>query len=238
MNTTFNLAGITGLSINASGAAIEDLPNNQLADGAFVEVKGTCSDSSCTTINATRVEGESEGFDNDDVEVEGIITRLTVSDSNFEVNGFPVNASNAVREPATLTLALDKQVEVEGSVINNVLVASKVKDEGGEIKIAATVDTVNPSAGSFELEPVSGQTITVKIDTSTEIEDEIGGFNSAALLNNMNQGDYIVVEGYDDGTGTIIASEVERETLDDVILQGVVTATQDMQLRYSHSSRC
>jgi len=225
--TKFNLVNVTGVNFDTSGSTIiEDLPNNQLADGAFVEVKGTCN-ASCTTITATRIEGESFGFDdNDDVELEGVITRYA-SDSDFDVNGFPVNAFSAVRTPATLTIAIDKEVEVEGTVNDGVLVASKIKDEGGEIKIAATVavGSVNATAGSFDLEPVPGQTITVKIDTSTQIEDDIGTINnSATLFTNLSGGDYVVIEGYDDGTGTdtVIANEVERKSPDDVIVQGIM----------------
>lgn len=226
VGTDFSLQGIAGVSIDASTATIDDLPGG-LAEGASVEVKGTCPDPVCATVEATRVEGQSPDFgDNDDVEIEGFITRY-VSDSDFDVDGFPVDASGSgvERIPSTLTLAIDKEVEVEGTVVGGKLVANKVKAEGGEIKIAATVDTVNAGGSSFDLEPVPGQTITVKIDTSTQIEDEIGGFNSAALLDNLNNGDYVVVEGYDDGTSTntIIASEVKREPADDVILQGVAT---------------
>jgi len=131
-------------------------------------------------------------------------------------------------------LGVDKEVEVEGTVVNGVLVATKVKDEGGDIKIAATVTAVDSAAGSFQLSPVSGQpAITVKIDTSTEIDDDIGGFNSAALLDNLNIGtDYLMVEGYEeDGTGAVIASEVDRESPDDIILQGrLQQITQDVSV--------
>ncbi|MGD8934737.1 MAG: DUF5666 domain-containing protein, partial [Gammaproteobacteria bacterium] len=221
VNTSFNLSGI---NVDASAADIDDLPGG-LAEGAYVEVKGTCPDPTCATIEATRVEGESEGFDDDDeVELEGIITRY-VDDGDFDVNGFPVDASSAQKEPASLLLQPDMLIEVEGTIVNGVLVASEVEQEGGDIKIAATVaTTIDASAGSFDLEPLPGQTITVKIDTSTEIEDEIDDFDSAALLDNMNPGNYIIVEGYDDGTGVIIARNVKRRAPGDIKLQGIVTS--------------
>ncbi|MGD2054263.1 MAG: DUF5666 domain-containing protein, partial [Gammaproteobacteria bacterium] len=140
------------------------------------------------------------------------------------VNGFPVDASIAHKEPASLMLAIDRLVEVEGTVINNVLVASEIEQEDGEIKIAAPV-TGTPTTSSFDLAPVSTEPpITIKIDTSTEIEDEIDDIDSAALLGSMNDGDYIVVEGYDDGTGVIIARNVKRRTPGDIKLQGIVTS--------------
>jgi len=225
--TTFTLQGLAGVTVDASVAAIDDLPGG-LADGASVEVKGTCPDLACATIEATRVEGQTSGFDdNTKVEVEGVITRY-VSDSDFDVDGFPVDASGAgvQRIPPTFILGIDKEVEVEGTVVSGRLIATKVKDEGGNIKVAATVTAVNSAAGSFELSPVSGQpAVTVMIDTSTRIKDDVGTFNSAALLDNLSIGtDYVTVEGFDDGTGKIIASEVEREAADDIIMQGVITA--------------
>ena len=176
--TNFNLVGVSGVNVMTTGSTtIDNLPGG-LADNAFVEVKGTCN-SGCSTITATRIEGESTGFDDDaKVEVEGIITRY-VDDSDFDVNGFPVDASGTgvERIPSTFVLGIDKEIEVEGTVVSGKLVATKVKDEGEDIKIAATVaaGSINETAGSFELEPVPGQTITVKIDsTSTRFEDEFG----------------------------------------------------------------
>ena len=89
----------------------------------------------------------------------------------------------------------------------------------------ATVTAVNVTEGSFELTPLSsGPSITVKIDSSTQIEDEISGLNSSALLGDINIGtDFVSVRGYDDGTGTVVASEVAREPADDIILQGIAT---------------
>lgn len=228
-NNIFNLQGFSGITIDATSASLDDLIS--LSNGAFVEVKGTCDDASCTAITATRVEGEGDDFDDvSKVEIEGIITSYT-SDSNFMINGIPftIDASSAIKEPASLQLAVDMLVEVEGNISNNVLVATKVELEDGDVKVAAIVESANSSAGTFELLPVAGQpTITVQIDTSTEIEDEVGNFNSAALLDNLNNGDFITVEGVDDGSGSgLIANKIKREDqVDDVIVQGIAsTAT-------------
>ncbi|MGB5279213.1 MAG: DUF5666 domain-containing protein [Gammaproteobacteria bacterium] len=224
-NNTFSLANITGLTIDASSAVLEDLPDNQLADGVFVEVNGRCSDASCTTVIASRIEAESGDFnDDDEVEFEGIIT-VYVDDGNFKVNGYPVDASSALKVPPLLALDNDVMVEVEGRIANGILVASQVKQEGGEIKVAAFVNSVDTAANRFVLEPVIGQILTIAIDSSTEIEDEINETidNPAELLNTLMPGDFLTIEGYDDGTGLIVASSVELDTPDKVIVQGVVT---------------
>jgi hypothetical protein len=131
-NFTLNLYGMTNVTVDvdASGKVhYDDLPGG-LAEGAFVEVKGTCPDITCDTVTATRIEGESDGYDDDEneVDIEGFITRYE-SISDFDVDGLPVDASTARLEPDSLVLDVDLRVEVEGTVVNNVLVASKVKLE-------------------------------------------------------------------------------------------------------------
>ena len=226
INTTFNLDSFPSLTIDASSAALEDLPNDQLSDGIFVEVIGRCTDAKCITVIASLVEAESDDISSDDaVEIEGIVTDY-VDDSSFKVNGLPIDATTAVREPLSLILENDAIVEVEGMLVNGVLVATNVKQEGGEIKIAATVNSVDTATSSVILEPVSGQTITVSIDNSTEIKDEINETidNPAELINSLMAGDYLRVEGFDNGTGTVIANSVKRDSVDKVIVQGVISA--------------
>lgn len=223
---TFNLANTTGVTVDVTSAVIDNNLPGGIVDGAFVEVKGTCSSGTCTTVNASKVESGLEDFnDNDDVEVEGIVTSLT-DQNNFEVNGIPVDASSATRIPTSLNLVEDQEVEVEGTIVNGTLIATKVKDESNDLKIEATISSVTPANNSFELTPVSGQpAITVVIDKSTEVDDNVGSItNPDDLITGLNNGDFVSVEGYDGGSGTVAASEVERDAQDDVIIQGIITA--------------
>ncbi len=234
---TFILANTTGVTIDVTSAVIDNNLPGGIVEGAFVEVKGTCSSGACTTINASKVESGFDDFnDNDDVEVEGIITSLT-DQNNFEVNDIPVDASSANRIPASLNLVEDQEVEVEGTIVNGTLVATKVKDESNDLKIEATIFSVTPSNNSFELEPVSGsgQTITVVIDKSTEVDDEIGNItNPDDLINSLSSGQFVSVEGYDGGSSTVVASKIKRMTpsdKDDVIVQGKLEAiTKDISI--------
>ena len=83
--------------------------------------------------------------DNDHSEVEGTITDF-VSASSFSVDGLPVDASKAVFPDGSAGLVKGVHVEVEGAVVNGVLVATKVKlktdkdeqDEGFDIEGAIT----------------------------------------------------------------------------------------------------
>ncbi len=226
-NDRFSLSNISGLTIDASAAVLEDVPDNQLANGLFVEVKGRCTDASCTELTASIIEAESGDFnEEDEVELEGIITAY-VDDSSFRVNGYPVDASSATKEPLTMLLENDLLVEVEGKFINGTLVATSVELEGGDIIVAALVASVEASTNSFVLQPVPGQFVTVNVDTSTEIEDEINETieNPAELLAALALApvDYLTIEGYDDGTGIIVANSVELDEADKIIVQGVAS---------------
>ena len=76
------------------------------------------------------IEQEDEGIDPDDGEasLEGFISDFT-DNSSFMVSGQQVNATDATFEPAGLTLSNDLRVEVEGTIVNGILIAEKVELE-------------------------------------------------------------------------------------------------------------
>lgn len=130
-NFTLNLLGISGVTVDVDTtlSPTDYELTGELSDGILVEVEGKCTNANCDTIDAKSVEEESEGFEDDgDVEIKGFITRYD-SNSDFDVDGLLVDASNAQFEPASLVLAQDMFVEVEGTVTNNVLIATKVELE-------------------------------------------------------------------------------------------------------------
>ena len=61
-------------------------------------------------------------------EIEGTVTDYT-SPTSFSVDGLPVDADQAVFEDGTAGLSKGARVEVEGAIVNGVLVASKVEVE-------------------------------------------------------------------------------------------------------------
>ena len=137
------IAGLSGtffmigtLEVDALDAELDDLPNG-LVDGVKVEVKGTY-DPTTNKLTATKVEGEDDELEDseNEIEIEGIITRYE-SDSDFDVDGHLVDASNAEREPSSLILVEGIHVEVEGIVSNGILIASEVKTREDENEVAA-----------------------------------------------------------------------------------------------------
>ncbi len=219
--TSFTLRGV---NVNAAAANLEDLPNG-LQNDLFVEVKGTY-DTNTSTLNATRVEGEDYSYDDDgrEVSIEGYITRY-VSDSDFDINGYPVNAGSASKEPATLQLGEGIKVEVEGVVVNGVLIADEVETRGGNAEVSALVGTKDAVSNSFTV-LLAGQPLTVQLTTSTQMEDENDGAPDDFLsFSEITTGDYVQVRGFETDTNTITATRVKRDNDEDpkVQLQGVVT---------------
>ena len=128
-SSTFELLGLDGITITFDNATVfEDLPDT-VADGQFVEVKGTVFEGS---IFASRIVLEDEGFgyDVDRISIEGIVTDFT-DITNFRVSGQRVNASSAAFDPSSLqsSLADGDRVEVEGSLVGGILQAREVELE-------------------------------------------------------------------------------------------------------------
>lgn len=218
--TTFEVQGIT---VDASNPIETDLPDG-LQNDLLVEVKGLYN-SNINTITATEVEAEDNDLveDGNEVEIEGFITRYA-SISDFDINGYAVNAFNATRTPAALELKVGIKVEAEGAVSNGILNASEVEIRGGNAEVSAKVkEVLDNNSFTVELDP-SLSLITVQLSTSTLMEDEAGN-DDHLLLSELTVGDFVDVRGYEGGASTINATRVKRESeVKDVELQGVVRA--------------
>ena len=133
-----------------------------LANGSVVRVRLALTPLTGTRTALKVQKFEIEKEDRNEAEVEGIITAFT-STALFSVNGLQVNAGNIV-VPAGVKLGA--RVEVEGSVVNGVLVAKKVKLEDGEdaakFELHGTPLSLNTVAKTFVLRGV-----TVNYGTAT-----------------------------------------------------------------------
>ena len=151
---TFNIG-----SALISYAGIAPVPAN-LANGAQVRVRLQTVQVAGAWV-ATRLDGNGlRPDDASEVELEGTISAFT-SKTSFSVNGIPVDATNAVFGDGAAALALGTKVEVKGSAVNGVVVATRVsveneqehQAEGFELHGAiASIDTV---AKTFVLREVT-----------------------------------------------------------------------------------
>lgn len=127
---------IGGLTVDTTGLT---LPAS-IGVGSFVKVEGKLAMFSSTTLKASSVTSRREGIemeesDGDHTDVEGYVKNL--SGNTFMVGGTFVNAGTL----SLAGIANGVKVEVEGSFLNGILIASKIKIEG-----AATPPTTVPSA--------------------------------------------------------------------------------------------
>ena len=162
---------IGGALIDFSGIAAADLPLN-FANGLRVRVRLNTAKNSSGAWVAIAIRAEQrEMEDKDQAEVEGIITAFT-STASFSVNGLPVDASNAAFPDGTAGVVLGARVEVEGAVVNGVLVATKVEledDKNEDNELNGAISALNTSAKTFV---VRGVTVhygpTTRFDDGTE----------------------------------------------------------------------
>ena len=217
---TFLLGGIT--IIFDGETEFEDLPGT-VKDGQFVEVQGILD--SATSIAAGRIEREDEDFgdDVDQISIEGIVTDFN-DIGNFKVAGQRVNASKAAFEPASLetSIAEGDKVEVEGAIVDGILKAKEVEQRGGDSRVSAIVVSKNNAAGTVTLQVVLGEpSLTVMTDSQTQIEDERDD-EEPFDISGIDAGDFLNVEGFVDGNGNFIASQIERDEPGDIELRGPV----------------
>jgi hypothetical protein len=227
LTTTFQIGALT---VNyAPPADITDMPNPSQVDwfGLFVEVKGTALVG--TTLTATKV--EPEGFqapNGNQVELEGYVTSLigvVPGSGQFMIGTTEVQAANAVYLGGLKSeVAVGQKLEVEGSISNNVITATKVKFQDSvrlEGIVSEITGSVSPTTVST-MTLVGMSTITITLNSATEVQSEF----------TVAKGDRVKVRGREGATGAgivnVIATEVDGNGPDecindcDVDLQGVV----------------
>jgi hypothetical protein len=211
---------VRGLTIMFDSTTIlDDIPGNTLSDGLFVEVKGSY-DAVNDVLTATKIEAEDDGHDDDmdDYEVEGIISNYDDTTQTFEVQGHEIDASNSpTLIPSSLTLADGMKVEVEGELVNDILVADKIKIKGRKIKVQAAISSVDMSAETVSFSLFGGtDNVTVRVNQQTELEDESGS-STPLSIDNLVTGDFVELEAFDDGSGVINAVELHVKDSNDSV---------------------
>ena len=194
---TFNLGTLTISYLTAV------LPSSlTLANGSVVRVRLAITPLTGTRTALKVQKFEIEKEDRNEAEVEGIITAFT-STSLFSVNGLPVDASTATFEGSKTGVVLGARVEVEGSVVNGVLVAKKVELEGGadvpKFELHGTLSLLDTTAKTFVL-----RGMTVKYDSATTF---VVGVTALTLANGNN----VEVKGTRSTGNVIVATRISLE---------------------------
>lgn len=125
---------VRGVSVDASRAVIEQCPGGTLADGLYVSVEGSLD---ATTVIAKSVHCEAESGDAT-VEREGVAESVDAAGQVFVLrlaSGTPLNVrwtSSTYFSNVTVATLAGQSVEVEGRLVEGVLVAQKVSVEIGD----------------------------------------------------------------------------------------------------------
>lgn len=225
MVLTYQVTGIV-TDLNATTFKISDLiimhNDPTLLEGMLVDVIGFVGDFNGTTLIANEIR---TGFslspdDGEEIEVEGIITSY-MSASLFEVNGTTIQTDVATQiENGTLSdLALGIRVEVEGTaLINGAILAEKIEIKPeSELEIRGFAEAVNAPNNTIT---IFG--ITIGVNSSTYFKDESDQKVQLFGLADINVGDHIEINAFDEGQG-VIATKLERKNPeDDLKLEGSV----------------
>lgn len=237
--TTFMLAN---LLVDYSIAQLRDLPAGGLAEGQLVEVKGTNytppspPGTPAPVLVASTVEGKMAGFGGvagDRLEIEGFITRFG-SATDFDVSGQRVTTNAATVYTGGIgasaaDLGVNVKVEIKGQLNSaGSLVASRVDIRRAKaVRIFAALDSVDTANDRFIL-----LGIEVRTDVLTRFEDKTDADVEPLRLTDLNSGEYLEVRGSEDPASSagVIAALVERDDVDDTLLQGFVAAVAQPSL--------
>jgi hypothetical protein len=221
-NLMANSFEINGFAISYDSSTDIDDDIATLADGQYVEVEGQL-DLAGTTLIAEEIESEDDDYmdNDDDVEIEGAISDFDETDNSFRLYGLLVDASTASVFPLSLVLVNGLVVEVEGHIVNKVLVAEEIKQKGNKTKISAELSAVDSTVGSTSVSfSFNGSDVLVNVSSQTELEDETG--NPVNLLSDFSAGDFVELEAFADPTGVINATEIERENPNEIEIEAAV----------------
>lgn len=174
-------------------------------------------------LTATRVKLESLGVENiEEAEVEDFITQV-LAPGDFFINNQRVLSSNSTGfEGGTIAdLVLGAHVEVEGSLVNDVLQAGHISFVT-ETELESNIATVDTSAMTLTMAGFPG--VMIAIDSHSTI----GGEGNPSRIADLHAGDHLKIDGRRGTGGAILATEIERSSpASNVKLEGLVISASD-----------
>ncbi len=156
-----------GAAVVQYGSATTVTPS--LANGAKVRVLLQTTPVGGQWVATSVGSDERHVEDHGEAEAKGLITAWT-SATSFSVDGLPVDASKATFPDGQAGVVLGAFVEVEGALVNGVLVATKVHledeehehEQGEDYELHGTISALNTDAKTFSLR---GLTVAYGSDT-------------------------------------------------------------------------
>jgi hypothetical protein len=129
------------------------LPSTALANFQFVRVRTSTVKNAAGEWPVQRIDLREREEDRDEAEVEGILVQIN---GDFFVNGLEIDLS---RLPAGTTPPVGLRVDIDGALVNGVLIARRIELEDGdddrEVDVRGTLSSVNTTARTFVVRGVS-----------------------------------------------------------------------------------
>ena len=133
-----------------------------LANGQLVRVRLQTAKVGGQWVAASIVTGAPKLDDHDEAELEGSVTASSfATDRRFSVNGVPVDARNATFPKGSAGIVVGARVEVKGSAVGGVVIATRVsiedtnKRERDGFELHGALSDLNPTAKTFLLRGVT-----------------------------------------------------------------------------------
>ncbi len=217
---------IDDLLVSYASANLNDFDGGIPSEGQLVEVKDELKAyiANSFSLTATKVEPQARlggGNAGDNIEIESIVTQVN-SPSSFVIAGITVTTTNSTLYlfGSADQIAVGVRLEVEGNInASGNLVATKIKFEDNDARIIGQVF----AKGANTLTMLDASGVVVTVTNQTQIEDDTSNnpLNFAGIMVN----DYLEIRGFIGANGSIIATEIERDSLDsDARLRGTVSA--------------
>ena len=185
-----------------------------LADGDFVRMSGwrLPNGEFRASYIGLRTDQNRDVFDDQDkVELEGVIDEL--SDSELRIGSQLVDYSGAAPDGLDLSnLAVDLAVEVEGYMVDSVLMADEIRPDDSRRYNPGTEDDiefVGPISNAYN--PANGVVAVNGISVQVTNETEFDGLSGP---NDLVQGLLIQVEGDFESDGSVTADEIALREAD------------------------
>lgn len=219
---------VNGLTVNYdANTEFDDLPNG-LLPGLAVEVKGLL-DVSANTIQATEIENEDDdGIGSNDpnisVSVQGPMVNFTDVNSEFSVSGVRVLINTSAVPQAILNQLVEGlNVEVEGMISGNVLIADEVEIREGNSEYKAFVQSRDLTAQTLNISyPDVTGSILLRINGQSKIEDEN---RNPIPLSEIQVNDDVKVHAREiDSEWTVVSLQRKRNEFNSYEISGEIDA--------------
>lgn len=217
LDTAAGTCTISALTVNFAGVAAADRPAG-LANGMTVQASGKSLANGILSADRLRDRDRDRLSypDGDGLEVEGYVSDFA-SIADFKVAGQAVDATNAViKNGSVADIRNGLKVEAEGTMTNNVLVAS--------VLVVKLQSSVHVEAGLQAKDAALG-TITllgraIKVTADTEFRDGLASMEQPTLitLTALSAADRLEVNMYKNTAGDLVATRVERTAADPLVV--------------------